>query len=46
MKQPENQSKTYAALFAAIDEGKMKVPQFQREFVWDKVQRLASSTAS
>ena len=38
MKQPENQSKTYASLFDAIDEGKIKVPQFQRDFVWDKAQ--------
>ena len=38
MKQPENQSKTYEALFSAIDEGKIKVPQFQRDFVWDKAQ--------
>ena len=38
VKQPENQSKTYAALFSAIDEGKIKVPQFQRDFVWSKQQ--------
>lgn len=38
LKQPENQSKTYAALFSAIDEGKIKVPQFQRDFVWHKEQ--------
>ena len=38
MKQPENQSKTYAALFSAIDEGKIKIPQFQRDFVWNKQQ--------
>ena len=38
LKQPENQSKTYAALFSAIDEGKIKVPQFQRDFVWSKEQ--------
>ena len=36
MKQPENQTKTYAVLFSAIDEGKIKVPDFQRDFVWDK----------
>jgi hypothetical protein len=38
MKQPENQSKKYAALFADIDSGRIKVPQFQRDFVWDKAQ--------
>ncbi len=38
MKQPENQSKKYSSLFNDIDEGRVKVPQFQREFVWTKVQ--------
>ena len=38
MKQPENQTKGYTALFNAIDEGTIKIPQFQREFVWDKAQ--------
>lgn len=38
MKQPENQSKGYTALFNAIDEGTLKIPQFQRDFVWDKTQ--------
>ena len=36
MKQPENQSKSYTTLFNAIDEGTIKIPQFQRDFVWDK----------
>ncbi|MBP7482134.1 MAG: DUF262 domain-containing protein [Lacunisphaera sp.] len=38
MKQPENQSKKYASLFADIDCGRIKIPQFQRDFVWDKAQ--------
>lgn len=38
MKQPENQSKSYTTLFNAIDEGTIKIPQFQRDFVWDKSQ--------
>ncbi len=37
MHQPENQSKKYTTLFTAIDEGYIKIPQFQRDFVWDKV---------
>lgn len=40
MKQPKNQSKKYSTLFTAIDEGYIKIPQFQRDFVWDK-QRTA-----
>ncbi len=38
MKQPENQSKKYSTLFTDIDEGRVKVPQFQRDFVWTKAQ--------
>ncbi|MDF1659897.1 MAG: DUF262 domain-containing protein [Verrucomicrobiales bacterium] len=38
MKQPENQSRKYEALFNDIDQGRIKVPQFQREFVWTKEQ--------
>ncbi len=34
MKQPENQSKKYDALFAEIDSGQTKIPKFQREFTW------------
>ena len=34
--QPENQSKKYETLFVDIDEGRVKIPQFQRNFVWDK----------
>lgn len=36
MQQPENQSKKYTTLFTAIDEGYIKIPQFQRDFVWEK----------
>ena len=38
MQQPENQSKKYNVLFTDIDVGRIKVPQFQRNFVWSKVQ--------
>ena len=34
----ENQPKSYTVLFSAIDEGMIKIPEFQRDFVWDKVQ--------
>jgi hypothetical protein len=36
--QPENQTKKYEALFVEIDTGQIKLPMFQREFVWDKEQ--------
>ena len=36
--QPENQSKKYDALFVEIDKGDIKLPMFQREFVWEKEQ--------
>ena len=36
--QPENQNKKYEALFVEIDSGQIKLPMFQREFVWDKEQ--------
>lgn len=35
---PENQNKQYEALFQEIDSGQIKLPMFQREFVWDKEQ--------
>ena len=38
MLQPENQSKKYESLFNDIDSGRIKIPQFQRDFVWSKVQ--------
>jgi uncharacterized protein with ParB-like and HNH nuclease domain len=36
MQQPENQSKKYGVLFADIDSGRIKIPMFQRDFVWTK----------
>lgn len=35
---PENAVKKYEALFLEIDSGQIKLPMFQREFVWDKEQ--------
>jgi len=35
---PENQNKKYDHLFADIDTGYTKIPKFQRDFVWSKVQ--------
>lgn len=35
---PENSNKKYEALFIEIDSGQIKLPMFQREFVWDKEQ--------
>lgn len=36
--QPDNHNKKYEALFVEIDTGQIKLPMFQREFVWDKEQ--------
>ncbi len=36
--QPENQNKKYESLFNDIDTGQIKLPMFQREFVWEKEQ--------
>ena len=36
--QPDNHNKKYEALFVEIDSGQIKLPMFQREFVWDKEQ--------
>jgi hypothetical protein len=38
MLQPENQNKKYDHLFADIDMGRIKIPDFQRDFVWNKEQ--------
>ena len=38
MFQPENLPKKYEVLFTEIDTGRTKIPKFQREFVWSKVQ--------
>jgi len=35
---PENANRKYKALFDGIDYGKIKLPLFQRDFVWDKEQ--------
>lgn len=34
MQLPEPQTKTFPSLVAAIEQGQIKIPQFQREFVW------------
>lgn len=36
MLQPENHNKKYESLFVEIDTGQIKLPMFQREFVWEK----------
>lgn len=36
--QPKNRPEKYSDLFSLIDTGQMKIPQFQREFVWGKDQ--------
>jgi len=38
MLQPENQPKKYQHLFTEIDTGKIKIPKFQRDFIWEKEQ--------
>lgn len=38
MLQPENQPKKYEHLFSDIDRGIIKVPKFQRDFIWSKEQ--------
>jgi len=32
---PEPTSSTFSALIAEIEKGQIKIPQFQRNFVWD-----------
>ena len=41
MLQPENRSQSYNELFVGIDAGTIKIPKFQREFVWSKEQTAA-----
>jgi hypothetical protein len=36
--QPDNHNKKYETLFLEIDSGQIKLPMFQREFVWEKEQ--------
>lgn len=38
MQQPKNDTKKYSTLLDEIDTGEIKIPQFQREFVWNKEQ--------
>jgi hypothetical protein len=38
MLQPENQPKKYSHLFTDIDTGRIKIPMFQRDFVWTNEQ--------
>lgn len=38
MLQPESHPKKYQHLFTGIDTGKIRIPQFQRDFVWSKEQ--------
>lgn len=38
MLQPENRNKKYERLFVEIHDGQIKIPNFQRDFVWDKLQ--------
>ena len=38
MQLPENQNKKYDHLFTEIDTGYIKIPKFQREFIWSKNQ--------
>lgn len=41
MKLPEPQTRTYSSLIAEIEKGQIKIPQFQRDFVWT-IQKSAS----
>ncbi|MCI5149918.1 MAG: DUF262 domain-containing protein, partial [Candidatus Electrothrix sp. MAN1_4] len=34
MKLPEPQTRTFSSLISEIEKGQIKIPQFQREFVW------------
>jgi hypothetical protein len=36
--QPDNHNKKYESLFVEIDTGQIKLPMFQRDFVWDNEQ--------
>ena len=41
MLQPDNRTQNYGELFIGIDNGSIKIPKFQREFVWSKDQTAA-----
>ena len=45
MQLPEPQSKPFSSLLAGIEDGRIRIPQFQRGFVWtmEKVARLIDS---
>jgi uncharacterized protein with ParB-like and HNH nuclease domain len=34
MQLPEPQTKAFPSLVGAIEQGQIKIPQFQRDFVW------------
>lgn len=36
MQQPEPQGRQFATLIGSIEQGQVKIPQFQRDFVWTK----------
>ena len=36
MNLPEPQTLTFSTLMSDIDKGNLKIPQFQRDFIWDK----------
>ena len=38
MLQPQNIPMKYQNLFSGVDTGQIRIPQFQREFIWNKVQ--------
>jgi len=35
MKLPEPQTRTFSSLISEIEKGQIKIPQFQRDFVWE-----------
>ena len=41
MLRPSNRSQTYHELFQGVESGSIKVPKFQRDFVWSKEQTAA-----
>ena len=41
MLRPSNRSQTYHELFQGIESGSIKIPKFQRDFVWSKEQIAA-----
>jgi uncharacterized protein with ParB-like and HNH nuclease domain len=41
MKLPEPQPLNFSSLISDIENGQIKIPQFQREFVWD-IQKSAN----